>query len=90
MTLQGYNFVSVSRRAPDVLALEVLGVGAAQRQLAAGDARHVAVEPEGEHRLLDQALVHHVLERWRRAVDRDLREAHALRICIWVVRVAAA
>ena len=69
---------SGSSHSPDVLAGVVGGVDAAQHQLATGALGVVAVEPEGEHRVRHQALVHHVLEWGRCASDADLRERQSL------------
>ncbi len=65
-------------RAPGVLAPVVVRVDATERELAAGAARRVAVEPEGEDGLGHEALVQRVLERRPRAAHCDLREGQAL------------
>ncbi len=73
-----YLQVRAGGRAPGVLAPVVVGVDAAERELAAGAARRVAVEPEGEDGLGHEALVQRVLERRPRAAHRNLREGQAL------------
>ena len=56
------------------------GVDSTEDKLAAGAGGIVAVEPEGEHRLRHQPLLHHVLE-WRcHSPDADLREGQPLRM----------
>ncbi len=70
--------------APEVLAGVVGGVNAAQNQLASRARGVVAVEPEGEDRLRDEPLVHHILEGRRHTPNADLREGQPLQPqCNW-------
>ena len=47
-----------------MFALEVGRVDPAKGELTTLLALHIPVEPEAEDRVLDQALVHHLVERW--------------------------
>lgn len=50
----------------------ILRVTAAENELAADPGRRVTVQVHGEDRLVEQALLHHVLDDWFYAVDSDL------------------
>ncbi len=49
---------------PDMLSLEVGRVNPAKGELTTLLALHIPVEPETEDRVLNKALVHHLVEGW--------------------------
>ena len=51
---------------PDMLALEVGRVDPTKGELTTLLALHIPVEPEAEDRVLNQPLVHHLVERGHR------------------------
>ena len=72
-----------SRCVPCVIALKMRWINASQDQLATFMARVVAIEPEGEHRLLDKSLSDHILEGWRCPSNGNVWETQALQAAKW-------